>query len=147
MQQLKKIALLFFMFLLVGCGIEEENYDTSGFQTIDNSELSPFFTDYGYFGENVIFGEITIVGIWTLYDTQTDSILYAKFDDDGTGMTSEGAQYTYGLAKSGLSINLSTGDTIVITTSEIYKVVDDFDCYRVNIVGSTTSTVDMCPDH
>lgn len=147
MQQLTKIILLFSILLLVGCGEEDESYDTSGFETIDNSELSPFVTAYGYFGEDVIFGEKTIVGIWTLYDTDSDGIIYTKFDEDGEGLTSDGITFTYGLSESGLTLYLSTGDSMVITTSDIYKVVDDFDCYRVKISGSSTSTVDMCPDH
>lgn len=147
MQQLKKIILLFSILLLVGCGEEDASYDTSGFETIDNSELSPFVTAYGYFGEDVIFGEKTISGIWTLYDTDSDGIIYTKFDDDGEGLTSDGVTFSYGLSESGLTLYLSTGDNLVITTSEIYKVVDDFDCYRVQISGSSSSTVDMCPDH
>lgn len=147
MQQLRKISLLFFMFIVIGCNTTEESYDTSGFQTIDNSELSPFYNAYGYYGDEVIFGETIMVGIWVLYDTDSDGTIYTNFYDDGSGVTSDGVQFSYGVSQSGLSLNLSTGDAMVITTSEIYKEVDDFDCYRVKISGASNSTVDMCPDH
>lgn len=141
-------VLLPIAFLIVGCSTSEESYDTSGFDTIDNSELSGFYNAYGYFGDNVVFGETTIVGTWVLYDTSSDSILYTKFYDDGELLMGDGSMYNYGVSQSGLSVNISTGETLVITTSEIYKQVDDLDCYRINIVSSSgsTSTADMCPD-
>jgi len=147
MQQLRKILLLFFMFIVIGCNTTEESYDTSGFQTIDNSELSPFYNAYGYYGDEVIFGETTMVGIWTIYDIDSEGSIYTNFYDDGSGVTSGGVEFSYGVSQSGLSLSLSTGETMVISTSEIYKEVDDFDCYRVKISGSSSSTVDMCPNH
>ena len=142
------LKLLLPMFILAGCGSSEETYDTSGFDSVDNSELSGFTTSYGYYGEDVIFGEKTIVGTWVLYDTSSDSILYSRFYDDADLLMGNSSEYTYGVSQSGLSINISTGETIVITTSDIYKQVDDLDCYRVNIVGAnSTSSADMCPDH
>ena len=144
----KLLKLLLPLALLVGCDTSEEVYDTSGFETIDNSELSGFYTSYGYYGEDVVFGEKTIVGTWVLYDTSSDSTLYTKFYDDDELLMGNGSKYNYGVSLSGLSINISTGETIVITTSNIHKQVDDLDCYRVNVVGtSSTSSADMCPDH
>ncbi|CAA6805027.1 MAG: Unknown protein [uncultured Sulfurovum sp.] len=148
MKLMQLSLLITSLLLLLGCDTSEETYDTSGFDTYNNAELSGFYNAYGYFGENVIFGEQNVVGIWVLYDTSSDSTLYTKFSDDGEMLMGDGSTYTYGVAKSGLSINISTGETLVITTSEIYKQVDDLDCYRVNIVSSsnTTSSADMCPD-
>lgn len=150
MKNLRLFWTFIFVLSFTGCSTSEESYDTSDFDTYDNSELSGFYNAYGYFGEDVIFGEQNVVGIWAFHDTSSDDILYSKFYDDGDMLMSNGSTYTYGVSQSGLSINLSTGETIVITTSEIHKQTEDeLDCYRVNIVSSsnTTSTADMCPDN
>lgn len=143
----RTLTLLIPFFFLQGCDTSGEEFDTSGFETVDNSELASFFNAYGYYGEDVMFGETTVSGIWLLYNTSSDDIIVASFQESGNVTILGGSTNTYGVAQSGLSINISTGETIVITTSEIYKQVDEIDCYRVKIYGDTTSTADMCPDH
>jgi hypothetical protein len=152
MKPLKLLFSLILMGILSGCGtLEEGGYDTSGFQTIDNSEITPFYTDYyGYYGDDVMFGETTIVGEWLLYDVGSNNILYDVYFYNNAELVIAGDiyRYTYGLSRSGLSINISTDETIVITTSNIYRETDDgYECYRVDIIApdNTATRADMCP--
>lgn len=139
-------ALILFVISVIGCGTsDEETYDTSGFATVENTG---FYTSLGYYGDDVIFGETTIVGTWVLYEVDSGETLYTHFYDDASMIMSDSSTYTYGVSEDGLSINISTGEEIVITTSESYRKDDGFDCYRVKIKsGTSSSNADMCPDH
>lgn len=53
----RTLTLLILFFFLQGCDTSGEEFDTSGFETVDNSELASFFNAYGYYGEDVMFGK------------------------------------------------------------------------------------------
>lgn len=129
---------------VIGCGVtynEEIN-----FAYVDNSEMTPYVNEYGYFGYDVIFGEEYLVGDWILYHTQSSLTHFARFYDDGIVMATNTHQYDYGVSRDGLLIRLSTGERIQIISSHTYRHLNGYPCYRVSVIDQFGySTADMCP--
>ena len=141
---MKVIRLLFMSLFFIGCGVEE-NYITD-FDYIDNRERADFSNVYGYYGNDVIFGEEYIVGEWVLYHTQSNSRLFTRFYADGEMVMGNASRYLYGLSSDGLSIDISTGERINIISSHIYRELNGRPCYRVEILDyNDFSKADMCP--
>jgi len=147
MKQLKQITLGSIALLFMSCGGTSYHKEVR-FDDIDNSEMTPYSNQYGYFGCDVIFGEECIVGNWILYHTQSNKSHFARFYDDGIVVASDGKRYAYGVSRDGLTIRISTGERIEIISSRIYRYLEGHPCYRVSIVDQYEySTADMCPTY
>ena len=143
---MKQIILSFIILLFIGCGDTSHHHKEVRFDDIDNSEMTPYFNQYGYFGCDVIFGEEYIVGDWVLYHTKSNKSHFARFYDDGIVMVSDSQRYAYGVSRDGLTIRISTGERIEIISSRIYRYLEGYPCYRVSIIHQDEySTADMCP--
>jgi len=134
--------------LLSGCG--GGNSTTS----VDNSTLTDTSNQYGYFGENVMFGDYTAARSWTLINENTNELLYLYLNADGDLRLSDGGFQNlysdYGVSIDGQSIRSADLNDIHTTgvKKDYYEVVDTkgvsefFDCYSVS--GGDVP-ISMCP--
>lgn len=144
MKTLQTLLLTLSISLFSGCGVS--HHDDINFAYVDNKELTPYSNQYGYFGEDVIFGEEHITGEWVLYDVESSDTIYSYFYNDGVLETDNGSRQLYGVSWDGLSIDISTGERIEIITSTIYRYEEGLPCYRVELSeGYSYQTADMCP--
>ncbi len=84
------VSVMVMSFVMVGCG-GGGGSDGGGSSEpiVDNSSNAE--NQYGYFGDNVIFGNQKIVGDWTLNQKSTKAYIFMNFDNDGSGNIQDGS--------------------------------------------------------
>ena len=109
-------------FLFMGCGGGGGGGSTPPVPVVDNSVLADGQNAYGYYGENVIFGNSRTSGAWTT-EAKIDGEDYhatlildsdGRYFRTGTGNNEDGY---YGISLDGQSLQNSGGDYATITQS------------------------------
>ncbi len=141
-------ALLVSVFMFVGCG----GGGNSGNNTpaIDNS--GNLENQYGYFGDNVKFGNQYIVGSWFLSQRDINNYLPYIFYADGSARFNNHSA-DYGVNKNGTIIKTNGGDIIFNSIMYDYHEVTingsktTYDCFDVTATegGTTYNSITMCP--
>lgn len=171
MKKLKVLLSVMTMsFVMVGCG----GGGDSSVPVVDNSLLTDTENQYGYFGEEVIFGDTKIVGDWFLTQQSTKVIKYIDFSSDGES-TYDSYNGDYGVSKDGKLITaqyqqpvdfldgiiyfpidveikyLSTSSDVSASTQLPDGTIKEVYCYNVELTdfringGGTYSDIIMCP--
>ncbi len=145
----KLIGIGTIAFLLVGCGGGSDN--GGGTPTIDNS--GNLENQYGYFGDNVKFGNQYIVGSWFLSQRDIDNYLPYTFYADGSARFNNHSA-DYGVNRNGTIIKTKGGDIIFHSIMYGYHEVTGidgsksvYDCFDVTATegGATYNNITMCP--
>ncbi|MDD3591721.1 MAG: hypothetical protein PHO65_03725 [Sulfurovum sp.] len=149
MKQLKMFCLTTMAMVFTACG----GGGGSSLPTVDNSQVEGVLENqYGYFGENVQFGNYKITQSWTLINLDTLDTLHLRFYSDGEMKHSDSSfMYDYGISKDGLTFVSELGEEGSITSVEkdFYEIhntdgsIDYYDCYHIN----NQSNVIMCPGY
>jgi len=132
------LSVVAMSFVMVGCGGGGSNNTTSSIPEVDNAVLADGENQYGYFGEDVIYGSSLVTGRWQI-----------EVGSDGHGYGSSFSLYSdgdyqegdYGISKDGRVLIHSYGEEITITDAlenDCYKI----SVYDVNYKDTTNGT--MC---
>ncbi len=145
-------ALLTSAFMFVGCGGGgSSGGSTPSAPAIDNS--GNLENQYGYFGDNVKFGNQYIVGSWFLSQRDINNYLPYIFYADGSARFNNHSA-DYGVNKNGTIIKTNGGDIIFNSIMYGYHEVigedgskNTYDCFDVTATesGGTYSNITMCP--
>jgi len=122
--------------LIVITACNSSNTTSSG---IDNYELAEGKNEYGYFGEDVIFGSSTIVGTWEINSTYTPDEIIIFLPN---GITEDDAMY--GLSIDGTTLTIlddgfegldPNGKPIYDKTREVFTIEKELEneCYEVTL--------------
>ena len=145
---------------LVGCG------GSSGESTpnIENASVSTQSNKYGYYGENVKFGEYDIIDTWRMYNS--DITYFFTFNSRGTvtlreSDTSNSAYETlgsYGVSNDGktvsfdasyygnmsIKIKSTSNDTSSVTKTDGTTIT--YHCYNASFINDGNSAnITICP--
>ncbi len=166
--QLNRMRTLFITFVattafLAGCGSDSTNNAQSSSESSAQSSSSTAFTPpadnsnepqnaYGYYGENVKFGELQLVGEWEYNDeNSTDPIIY-RFRSDGTDVLTSGIQFHneyYGVDTNGSLLQVYWLHHSFAYSFEIQKQLSE-KCFEANLIVlnddniTTTKTGTLC---
>ena len=141
-------AFLVGVFMFVGCGGGNSG---SSIPAIDNS--GNLENQYGFFGDNVKFGNQYIVGSWFLSQRDINNYLPYIFYADGSARFNNHSA-DYGVNKNGTIIKTNGGDIIFNSIMYAYHEVtgidgskSTYDCFDVTATegGATYSNITMCP--
>jgi hypothetical protein len=156
---MKSLVLVISLLFLVGCG-----GSGSSLPSIDNSKLTTYSNEYGYYGENVQFGEYDIVDTWRVYNS--DITYFFTFSSDGKTTLREsdtyGAAYetlgNYGVSKDGTTVSFdasyygtmsikiksTSNDTSSVTKTDGTTIT--YHCYNISLTNNGESAnLTMCP--
>jgi len=152
MKKINILVLVSAISLLVGCGGGSGSPSNTVPAGVDNSAVTNLQNQYGYFGNDVKFGDYKISeGVWTLFDEVKTDRVVMTFRDDGSFKFRNG-NYDYGISKDGTTIKSDVLNDIQIrsTKKDLYEVTSlggvtsKIDCYVVS--GGDIDLI-MCPAH
>jgi len=154
----KMVIAVLVSLMMIGCGGEDNSLPK-----VDNSTLTNLENDYGYFGKDIVFGSIKIVGYWTLTQESSGHRETINFYEDGELRVQSGNKVyygDYGLSKDGNEINYVTNKSMLShTTLQILAVIpstmrysdgrpdENINCYTVQYkdISVVANDLTMCP--
>ena len=146
MKQVVKIfaILLFalsFSFVVSGCGGSSDSPSGGGASTVDNSEVAEGQNNYGYYGDDVVFGSSLVGGKWSLKDQSTgvtvefDLYVDGSYSDGLYGVSDNGREITFGENSVAVAAKQSVDGMVIASTAPMASVQASswrfWDIYRI----------------
>ncbi|MFK5976911.1 MAG: hypothetical protein QM493_10410 [Sulfurovum sp.] len=148
MLKTKLVTVLLSASMLIGCGSS-----TDTLASVDNSKNTTTQNQYGYFGDNVIFGSQLVTNSWTLYHPTESGTIIITYYSSGENRRQQDSSFVfgdYGVSQDGKTISSSNlNDITIVSVKRNYLNItntdgskESKDCYEIS--GGDAGII-MCP--